>query len=333
MKKSLLFIAALFVASFASAQEMEDITPSGYIFANQSVGQYKIAATYKGANPPDQNPDIPKLYNNGFFYIAGAAVYQNWENLQAGTSIVDLGGQVGKVLCINGQNSQFNEQNNVSFPQCTDKLNWFNFFFTTDPNNTPVSPDKSVNLRVRIVMNVFSNVFGESNNIFNTIYCQNNDGSINPNDDNTAERAAVTTGEFIAYDEDEEPVENETGDYVYDPTKWLVYEFDMFCPMTVNGTVYSPMRLKLEMNAGELARSTVFIKEVHFLKHTGNESEKIVNRRTHNYVTYVPNLTQVASVLGKASSKKDIYTLSGTRVKEATRKGVYINNGKKFVVQ
>lgn len=41
----------------------------------------------------------------------------NQEKLQDGTSIVDMGGEVGKVLCINGANSDFNDTFNVSYPK------------------------------------------------------------------------------------------------------------------------------------------------------------------------------------------------------------------------
>ena len=40
------------------------------------------------------------------------------DKLKAGISIVDMGGEVGKVLCINGAKSNFNTTFNVDYPQC-----------------------------------------------------------------------------------------------------------------------------------------------------------------------------------------------------------------------
>ena len=59
-----------------------------------------------------------KKYNNGLFAINGGQMPDgttntNSNNLQAGISIVDMGGEVGKVLCINGANSNFNKTFNV----------------------------------------------------------------------------------------------------------------------------------------------------------------------------------------------------------------------------
>ena len=109
MKQILLSLAMVMTAGSAFAQDV-DVTPSKYKYANKEVGQELIDGFVHGSNiaaPCDKL--IEEKYNNGLFYVAGGQ-YDNpkqpyAKDLQAGTSIVDLGGEVGKVLCINGKNS------------------------------------------------------------------------------------------------------------------------------------------------------------------------------------------------------------------------------------
>ena len=120
MKKLLLLVATAFVAISVNAQEWEDITPSGYDFSSMEVGPYVPQAFFHGANHADlSNNKVPvptiadQYYNNGLFFVSGGQ-YNNPEqpyaaNLQAGLAIVDLGGEVGKVMALSGQNSKINE--------------------------------------------------------------------------------------------------------------------------------------------------------------------------------------------------------------------------------
>ncbi len=48
-----------------------DITPSRYIFADQSVGQYVVDAVNAGANPPAGWAVPVDNFNNGYFVLAG----------------------------------------------------------------------------------------------------------------------------------------------------------------------------------------------------------------------------------------------------------------------
>ena len=82
----------------------------------------------------------------------------NQKRLLEGTSIVDMGGEVGKVLCINGANSDFNNIYNVSYHKNNSgnitgfvNLNW-----TTDPKteHTTNGSETAPNIHVKIVMNV-----------------------------------------------------------------------------------------------------------------------------------------------------------------------------------
>lgn len=338
MKQILLSLAMLMTAGSAFAQN-EDVTPSKYKYADKEVGQEAIDGFVTGSNiaaPCDEL--IKEKYNNGMFIVAGGQFGNTAQpyakDLQAGTSIVDLGGEVGKVLCINGKNSKFNENYNVKFPQCTGTLNWFNFNWFMDPKNTPTISGKEVsdatrNIRVRVVLNVYSNKAGLADNIINSAYMVSNQGNVMPANSNTATGVAVTTGEFIkTYIDDGQPEEGPNGEYIYDPTKWMVYEWDTYCPTPVDEQTGVPLRLKMEMNYSNLAGCTVFIKEVSFTK-LADSSERIAgNKRSKTYQTLKPGLaTGINNINASASNGvKEIYTLNGTRVNAGTQlgQGLYI---------
>lgn len=338
MKQILLSLAMLMTAGSAFAQDV-DVTPSKYKYADKEVGQEKIDGFVTGANiaaPCDEL--IKEKYNNGLLIAAGGQFGNTAQpyakDLQAGTSIVDLGGEVGKVLCINGANSKFNEKYNVKFPQCTGTLNWFNFNWFMDPKNTPTISGKEVsdatrNIRVRVVLNVYSNKPGAADNIINSAYMVSNQGNMMPANSKEAEGVAVTTGEFIkTYIEDGQPEEGPDGEYIYDPTKWMVYEWDTYCPTPVDEQTGVPLRLKMEMNQGNLAGSTVFIKEVSFIKLADSSEHIAGNTRRKTIKTLKQTVaTGISSINASASNGvKEIYTLNGTRVNAGTQlgQGLYI---------
>lgn len=338
MKQILLSLAMLMTAGSAFAQDV-DVTPSKYKYAGKEIGVEVIDSFFHGSNiaaPCDEL--IKKKYDNGMFVVTGGQFNNPAQpyakDLQAGTSIVDLGGEVGKVLCINGANSKFNEKYNVKFPQCTGTLNWFNFNWFMDPKNTPTISGKEVsdatrNIRVRLVLNVYSNKPGEADNIINAAYMVSNQGNVMPAESNKATAVAITTGEFIErYVDDGSPVLDDKENYIYDPTKWMVYEWDTYCPTPVDEQTGVPLRLKMEMNQGNLAGCTVFIKEVSFIK-LADSSERIAgNKRSKTFQTLKQAVaTGISSINASASNGvKEIYTLNGTRVNAGTQlgQGLYI---------
>lgn len=338
MKQILLSLAMIMTAGGAFAQDV-DVTPSKYKYADKEVGQEAIDGFITGANiaaPCDKL--IEEKYNNGMFIVAGGQFGNTAQpyakDLQAGTSIVDLGGEVGKVLCINGKNSKFNEKYNVKFPQCSGTLNWFNINWFMDPKNTPTISGKEVsdatrNIRVRVVLNVYSNKPGEADNIINAAYMVSNQGNVMPAESNKATAVAITTGEFIErYVDDDSPVLDDNDNYIYDPTKWMVYEWDTYCPTPVDEQTGVPLRLKMEMVQGNLAGCTVFIKELSFIK-LADSSERIAgNKRNKTFKTLKPGVaTGISSINASASNGvKEIYTLNGTRVNAGTQlgQGLYI---------
>ena len=227
MKKHLLGFAALLFAGSMFAQEDVDITPARYKFADQAVGQYKLDAFYGGANANNHggvaiapSTIIEEHYNDGAVTVHGAPAGGFFDHVQAGTSIVDLGGEVGKVLCINGMNSNYNTIYGMDYAKSTGSMLWFNFNWFMDPQNTPTGGSaEAPNIRVRVVLNIFANTLDESANIINSAYMMSGQNNMLPAGTNTAEGVAITSGEFALLDEDGEPELDDDENYTYDPTK------------------------------------------------------------------------------------------------------------------
>ena len=259
MKQILLGIAITLMGGVnLYAQSSKDITPAKYKYSTRSVGQEVVDGFCKGGNISlpnkdnnynDQMTPLLKKYNNGLFAINGGQMPDgttntNSNNLQAGISIVDMGGEVGKVLCINGANSNFNKTFNVDYAKCSANIPgylWLNWF--SDPNKTPSCTDKSRNIRIKVVMNIYANEANASKNVISQVLAKtrangmavtNSGRSFSPN-------AFYTNG-------------------TYDITKWITYEFDAFCPSDGG----NPIRLMMNLPYGAIDNATIFIKEITF---------------------------------------------------------------------
>lgn len=257
MKQILLGIAITLLGGVnLYAQSSQDITPAKYKYSTRSVGQETISGFFTAANPKaaDINNLIQTKYDDGLFFVCGGQMGNtaNQKRLLEGTSIVDMGGEVGKVLCINGANSDFNNTYNVSYHKNNSgnitgfvNLNW-----TTDPKteHTTNGSETAPNIHVKIVMNVYAgstNQFKDKN-IFDYVKTL---GKADGKEHST--QPAVIPNEFYT-------------EGSYDITKWMTYEFDTYCN---NSEDSKPLRLTLNIsNKGAINNTTIFIKEISFTK-------------------------------------------------------------------
>ena len=133
--KSLLLSAAAMLTAFG-AYAQNDITPDRFKFANQPEGEYKINYFNSGANIPT-GWQLPIEHSDaGYLVLAGAPgklgqseevpTSNMGQSIQKMTTIVDLGGEVGKVLCVKGPNSNY--ENGAEKLSGAD-IGWFNFNF------------------------------------------------------------------------------------------------------------------------------------------------------------------------------------------------------------
>ncbi|MEA4983539.1 MAG: T9SS type A sorting domain-containing protein [Paludibacter sp.] len=258
MKTKTLLLAVVTTLFGAVAYAQVDITPSRYVFADQPVGRYTVDAVNAGANPPAGWNAPVDNFNNGYFVLAGGpAVFTSLDAaqpaaIQAGINIVDLGGNVGKVFVMRGKTSTYN----VGTPMGSGYAGaWFNLNFYFDKNLTPIAE----NVRVRLVFSVAENVISATGSSLSKFYTSNWQNNTSPA---LANVPAVFPGsDFQATDAFGDPLANDEGEAYYDPTKWMIYEFDTSIP-EVTG---NPNRLKIEILA-TAGNMTLFIKEIKFIK-------------------------------------------------------------------
>lgn len=357
MKKLLLFSAVAFSAATMMAQEGTDITPANYKFNTATTIPWYPELT-KGANLPvsgmgvwEGNEALAENWNDGLIAIASAGQADaNFQNLLKASSIIDLGGEVGRVYCFAGQQSGIKEKlaelypdgDYSNIPVQTGGVAGFNYNFFSDPSKTPTEKDGYIHFRM--VFNVYHNTF-DGSQVFQNIYHADNQNNnktiINSKETNEATTpSAILNNEFVQrYPDDNEPVEDDFGNLIWEPTKWMVLEYDFnIRDVDSDGKHADPFRMKMQtVAANGFANLALFIKEVSFTWMDGNP--QIVGERAKSYVTMTP--APKGDVLAGVSSpvveldREDgrIFNLQGMEVQNPTVPGIYIQNGKKFIVR
>lgn len=251
----LLFIVA---CSYAVVLAQTDITPARYVFSNQTVGKYTIDATNAGANPPAGWTTPVDNFNNGYVVLAGGpAVFTSLDAAQPaairdGLNIVDLGGQVGKVLVMRGKTSTYPVGTAMGAGYAGA---WYNLNFYFDKNTTPVLET----IRVRLVFSVYENVISATGSSLSKFYTSTWQNNTSPA---LADVPTTFPSDFFqATDAAGDPLANDNGEAYYDPSKWMVYEFDIQIPDAIG----NPSRLKMEI-LGTAGNMTLFVREIKFTK-------------------------------------------------------------------
>lgn len=311
-KSLLLSAVALLTASGAYAQN--DITPDRFKFANQPEGEYKIDYFNAGANPSTGWQLAIDKSDAGFLVLAGAPpklgqseevpTSNMGQSIQKLTTIVDLGGEVGKVLCVKGPNSTYaNGAENIPGAD----IGWFNFNFYTPYSKTPISDSQEKPIRVRMVFSIVHNTQTSTDEMFklSTSTLANNQTNFG---------SLFNAGDFQQLDAEGNPVYDENWQVAYDPTKWMVYEFDC----TVGTEAGNPTRVKMEFANAVWVDGAVLIKEIKFT------TEPVGDPVEREYVTYKPGDASVADLL-----KDDAFTVSGDQVTFNAAGEVYGLNGMK----
>lgn len=263
MKTKVLLLSVLVTVCGLSVSAQTDITPSNYKFAEQPVGQFKFKAVNAGANPAAGWAVPVDGFDNGFFMLAGGPpVFTAIDAvqpaaIQQGINIVDLGGNVGKVFCMRGKTSRFPVGTAMGAGYAGA---WFNMNFYFDKTTTPVNEP----VRVRLVFSVAENIISPTSSALDKFYGSNWQN-------NTSPALAIVPSKFPsdffqATDVDGDPIANDNGEAYYDPTKWMVYEFDTTVPEIAG----NPNRLKMEITASA-GNMTLFIKEMKFTKNPVGE--------------------------------------------------------------
>lgn len=352
-------MAALVCApSFMMAQT--DITPSGYKWAETGAVPAISNVYVKGSNPSVPaftTWDGENQYNNGLIGIDGANNENfNPESIIAGMSVVDLGGEVGKVLTIRGAACENVESAlktatgyDFSIAKMSAATTWFDLNFFTDPDNTPTSSATGTDLatdcyiHVKMVFNLYTDDQtstqendAEGANITG-ILCASNQNGLKP-------AGGVTGGSIYAYNFFVPETEGEYAGYAayddagnaqWDPTRWMVYEFDTWCPKADDNGTYAPLRVKMSCNHwADFSTETLFIKELSFTQCSGTPTVDCYAKASKTYETLSLGMKEGISNAVNATENVNApkYNVAGKRVGD-NFKGVIIQNGQKSIVR
>lgn len=270
MKKTIhykLLTAILFVAGIVNAQT--DITPSRYVFSDLAVGPYSLDKGYNGANPPANDPDVVDNWNNGFIgvgnpNIAVGADFADGQGkiLNSYYQILDMGGEVGKVLCAKGSESTF------AYGVAGDEgfwLGWWNKFIYTDPAKTPnikqfldagdseADATAKATVRFRVVFHIHQNEISTTNKLFD-ILGYTYSGDHKKVDDVLTATQEFKSGDFtdVVFNE-----ETEVEEITYNPNKWIACEYDFVAKEEAG----APLRFTMRMG-GNYKSTTLLIKSI-----------------------------------------------------------------------
>lgn len=336
MKKLLLLAAVAFSANVMAQEEtLTDITPAAYNWAFQEVGSHMVVkhfdTTWNTNYTFSWQLGGSEYLENGGCISANAC--DNTAYIEAGTAVVDLGEGIGKVMAINGANS--NAQEVLGFTtdaSLNDKMQ-INIF--TNPDNTP----RGNWIRCKVVLNIFSNTISSTDGILNNMYFMDGD---NNNLGSWFAENKINSSQFIEYDEEGDPVLDDEENYVYDKNRWLTFEVDAwnqaeFIGDTKEGTTSKdiPMKWKMWIPGEGIQQATIFIKELKFYAIDGATDKEVKPAYAEApHLSYGPcpeAVNAIKDVTSKTTAaKKGIYTLAGQRV-SSTQHGVYIVDGKKVV--
>ena len=319
----------------AMAQEnITDITPAAYDWANQEVGTHMVVKHYSETwNTPFEfswQLGGSEWLENGGCISANACADPAY--IEAGTEVVDLGGKIGKVMAINGASSKAKDV--LGFTTSASLADKMQINIFTNPDNTP----RGNWIRCKILLNIFSNTISTDDGIINNMYFMDAD---NNNLGSWFELNKINSANFVQYDEEGDPILDDEENYVYDKDRWMVFQVDAwnqdeFIGDGKEGTtsVDMPMKWKMWIPATGITQATIFIKSLKFYSLDGYNDKDVAPEFASgpniSFLTSDEVAAAVQDIKAAENTQKGIYTMAGQRVSN-TQRGIYIVNGKKVV--
>lgn len=347
MKKLLLLGLGLFsgVSMFAQEAVGENATPAGYEFATVSKipwfdngfgGNgygFTSAANYATSGRAGKGVWVTlgsqaQEYwdaNKGLMGCGFVASEEEMQKLLKGFQLVDLGGDVGQVLCWQGQKSTLKEELQSNYPE----QNWdnipapldqgvaqvFNLNFWLNPND--VWTKGMGYYRVRMVVNALSSVTDadieneiypfDGGVVLKEIYQVNNQGNntsfiyngeineegekVNTSANDVGVVPPVTNDLFVKRNAEGQVLENEWGDPMWDPTVWAVVDYYFNVAgnadgVDENGDATVPVRIKIgTQDAFSLNSHAILIKEFSVTKFAGDLTQDIYDLNKQSFPT------------------------------------------------
>lgn len=338
MRKFLLLTAAALTATTAMA-ELTDVTPKAYNFDSgleiPFFNTYDFDASVAAWNGPVYFiTQHPEFYKDGFVMMIGPEIKNGkFDTFLNGTKVVDLGGEIGKVLCFGGIGSNAQDALKqrgieIELPSYESDPGYLIPFWHADPNVT----DSKANgveraCRVRIVLNIFHNSPSSTDSRFQPYLQTGSNGTLGDNEapdravyptdfcynwgeaesaNHQIDWSAATADDLALYSTEEGDIEDfaelgqgEAG-YVWNPNRWMVYEYDT--PFMDGEGAESEAPTKIKMELPGFGGCTLFIKSIQFLMKDATEEaipEK-TRRKTWKYMN--AGTTSIADVMSDVNA-------------------------------
>lgn len=336
MKKLLLFgaLILLFVGNvFAGGK---DVTPKNYHF--YEADRLPISNTHVAASNFSEGAfesiNGAEQFDNGLIAFTYNSISMSPGIINSGLQLVNLGGEVGQVLCFAGYESSVNEAlksatgYDYNIKTANNYGGWFNMNFFTPPTDTPTTGI----IRVKITCNIWHNNYDADKSIISSICAYNNAVESLPVGDDISDSGINADVCYSA---------TQSGAMVYDPSKWLTYEWDVPTPDVAN----TPMFIKVSLSS-KVKDSAIFIRDISLTHHADLNSvrhdvgERIISYRTlrpgnpQSGVEYIDNNQTPYTIDGNAitfSTPAAIYSITGQLIARATAgkairlaRGIYI---------
>ena len=335
MKKFLLLAAAAFTAAAVMADTTETLVYT-YDYNNWPSTD-PTPVTLNSTQAPYNFDNLSTYWSTdtGFTAVNGGQLSATTDGIGStalGQSItmVDFGGTVGKVWCLNGSSSGLQDYLNSTYSTSLSltsgaQAGWLNFFWAFPPEGAhKVSQDGSSSwMRAKIYLNVFATSAGTTS-IFGNGIDLYNAGNIT---------SASSTPVYSSYFFD--------SDSKWRPDYWMVYTVDGYS--NVGGSYDTGVRLRTA--AGVYASYAVFVKKIELYYCTGTDGYSTTGSYTidTSYTYDFSTTTGIAdAVVEQAETPVNVYNIDGTVVRrgvlpsEATQDlnpGFYIVGGEKVIVK
>lgn len=353
MKKFLLFSASALMAMSASAG-LIDVTPKAYDFNSGLNIPFVNAYSNADWGHAEWNPSVywlgknPEHYKDGCVLMIGPQLKANYDAIMDQCyNVVDLGGNIGKVLVINHPGSNINNVLKEAYgvdaklPEVTTEPGYMIPFWHSDPEATYTEAEVENPIRVRVVLNIYQPTLSETQSVFQP-YIQMG-GNWQPNNDNEAPRN-VYSGDFAylwgelqdddtfgpldfatATPDDLDKYVNDDEINVWNPNRWMVYEWDVLGAKNEDDddAKEAPIKIKMELPGSNAA---IMIKSIQFFVKDAEEEGIPATTRRKSWIYLSSNPASVEGVAADAVKTLNV-TVNGNTVSFGEVASVYTATG------
>lgn len=256
MKRKLLFSAAMLVMA-VGAMAQSDITPSRYDFANLPEGEYLIDGFNTGWGPG--NLEAAYQAEHGYVNLTGGPNFgskdtESSKNFQSGLQIVDMGTDVGKVLCYKGVNcdDEILSQGHKAIGNIPD---WPQLAFYSTASNTPSAKEDQPGQPVRVTV-LFKAIENEPDPAGAPV----NNFEVKNASENFVQNECA--GPFSSSDMMVKDLETE--EYYEMNEGWMRVTYDVTMGTTPEGWTGNPLAFSVKLTGQKLNAGAILIKEIKF---------------------------------------------------------------------